>query len=41
MMRPDALRIIGFSAAWQSVNAAVRFVATTSSQSARFMRSIN
>ena len=41
MMRPLRWLIIGLSTAWQSVNAAVRLVASTSSQSARFMRSIS
>ena len=41
MMRPRFCRIIGFSTACVSANAAVRFVAMTASQSSRFMRSIS
>ena len=41
MMRPPRWRIIGFSTACVSAKAAVRFVASTASQSSRFIRSIN
>ena len=41
MMRPRRCRIIGFSTACVSANAAVRLVASTASQSSRFIRSIN
>ena len=40
MMRPARCRIIGFSTACVSENAAVRLVAITASQSSRFIRSI-
>src|SRR5687768_7824246 len=41
MIRPLRWRIIGFSTACVRANAAVRLVASTASQSSRFMRSIN
>ena len=41
MMRPPRCLIIGLSTACTQVKAAVRLVASTSSQSSRFIRSIS
>ena len=41
MIRPDRWRTIDLSTAWMQVNTADRFVASTASQSSRFMRSMS